>query len=222
MESSDEGTVSRGGAPIGRRAFLHRARDLTMVGIMPPFVFVDQDRAVHLAIPVSLGYLLVDTKKCQGCLSCMMACSLVHEGESNLSAARIQVLQNSFVGWPEDVVIEQCRQCETPACVPACPTGALTADPRRGNIRRIDPDKCIGCGKCLEHCPFVVKRLAVIEDDGKAAGMRVVKCDLCADAPYHWSVTRRRPDWRAGLCRGLSRGGDSVHRHQAAPESDGV
>jgi len=36
-------------------------------------------------IPPSDGYLLVDIKKCQGCASCMLACSLVHEGVESLS-----------------------------------------------------------------------------------------------------------------------------------------
>ena len=70
-------------------------------------------------IPVSDGYLLVDAKKCQGCVSCMLACSLVNEGVENLSLSRIQVIQNSFDKWPHDLTIEQCRQCVDPACVTA-------------------------------------------------------------------------------------------------------
>ncbi len=30
------------------------------------------------AVPPSKGYLVVDTKKCSGCMSCMMACTLAH------------------------------------------------------------------------------------------------------------------------------------------------
>ena len=29
----------------------------------------------------SKGYLVVDPKKCTGCCTCMIACSMVHEGE---------------------------------------------------------------------------------------------------------------------------------------------
>ena len=46
-------------------------------------------------IPAADGYLLVDIEKCQGCSSCMLACSLIHEGVESLSLARIQILQNS-------------------------------------------------------------------------------------------------------------------------------
>ena len=106
------------------------------------------------AIPASEGYLLVDIKKCQGCVSCMLSCSLVHHGATNLSLSRIQIIQNSFLGWPDDLTIEQCRQCVEPKCVEACPEDALTADPENGNVRRVCKSKCIGCMSCVEACPF--------------------------------------------------------------------
>jgi protein NrfC len=87
------------------------------------------------------GYLLIDTKKCQGCMSCMLACSLVHEGEENLSLSRIQVVQNSFEKYPHDIAVEPTQDCDlcnnTPfwyeqtgpdgklACVAVCPVGAV-------------------------------------------------------------------------------------------------
>jgi len=35
-------------------------------------------------IPSTAGYIPVDAKKCQGRLSCMLACCQVHQGEANL------------------------------------------------------------------------------------------------------------------------------------------
>ncbi len=93
---------------------------------------------------VSNGYLVVDIGKCQGCISCMMACSLVHEGASNLSLSRIQILQDSFGKFPDDLTIEQCRQCEMPECVAACPEDALDANPDFGHVRMVDKKKCTG------------------------------------------------------------------------------
>ena len=81
-----------------------------------------------------LGYLLVDMKKCQGCMSCMLACSLVHHGEENLSLSRIQILQNPQGSFPDDLVISQCRQCVDPACVASCPVGALKSDPHYEDV----------------------------------------------------------------------------------------
>src|SRR4030042_6876749 len=104
-------------------------------------------------ISPSDGYLLVDIEKCQGCLSCMLACSLVHEGVESLSLARIQVRQNSFACWPDDLMIDQCRQCRQPLCLAACPMGALKAEPEFGYVRMVDKDKCVACGACFHACP---------------------------------------------------------------------
>jgi protein NrfC len=136
------------------------------------------------AIPVSEGYLLVDTKKCQGCLSCMLACSLVHEGEINLSLSRIQVIQNSFAKWPDDVTIEQCRQCVDPPCVAACQYDALKANPEFGHVRMVDREKCIGCGECVEACPYIPSRPVVVEDAEYKGEEKSRKCDLCAKTPF--------------------------------------
>ena len=92
-------------------------------------------------VPSVEGYILVDTKKCQGCLTCMLACSLVHEGEENPSLSRIQVVQDPFERFPFDIAsecIETCDLClDTPfwkeqggpdgkqACVVACPVSAI-------------------------------------------------------------------------------------------------
>ena len=125
-------------------------------------------------LPLSEGYLLVDSQKCQGCQSCMMVCSLVHEGEASLSLARIQVMQDILRNWPDDIRIVQCRQCANPLCVKACPTGALYVDTAHGNIRVIDESKCDGCQQCIDACPFPPFRIGWNHITGKA-----IKCDLC-------------------------------------------
>lgn len=134
-----------------------------------------------IAIPASQGYLLVDTKKCSGCISCMLACSLVHEGKENLSFSRIQIMQNSFVGFPNDIVQAQCKQCTYPACVEACPTNALKADPQNGYVRLVESKKCIGCQQCIEACPQQPARVQWNHEEKHSQ-----KCDLCANTPY-WS-----------------------------------
>jgi protein NrfC len=131
------------------------------------------------AVPASEGYLLVDTKKCAGCVSCMLACSMVHSGESNLSLSRIQILNDVFAGFPNGVVQEQCRQCPHPYCAEACPTGAMHADADNGYARTVDQAKCIGCERCVEACPFTPSRVQWDPKQRKAQ-----KCDLCKDAPY--------------------------------------
>jgi len=145
-------------------------------------------------IPPSDGYLLVDIKKCQGCASCMLACSLVHEGVESLSLSRIQVMQNSFESFPDDLTIEQCRQCVDPPCVKECPTDALEANAKYGNVRMVDKEKCIGCGKCYDVCPYTPSRPVVVADRDYGGEVKSRKCDLCANARFHWDEAGGGPD----------------------------
>jgi protein NrfC len=164
---------------ISRRNFLKLTGSVVIgSGVPSELVWLRDGLA---AIPASEGYLLVDTKKCQGCLSCMLACSLVHEGTENLSLARIQILQNSFAKFPDDLTMAQCRQCVEPPCVEACPEKALYVDKKNGNIRIVDVKKCIGCKACVQACPYEPGR-ALWNPEKK----RALKCDLCSDAPF-WS-----------------------------------
>ncbi len=91
------------------------------------------------------GILLIDTKKCQGCLTCVLACSLANTGEESLAASRIQVRQNSFESYPQDISLNSVQRCELCAdaaywkrsagspenlpCVMLCPVGAIRYSP---------------------------------------------------------------------------------------------
>lgn len=127
----------------------------------------------------STGYLVYDSRRCAGCQSCMLACSLVHEGATSTSLSRIQVSRAVLTRYPYDIQIAVCRQCPEPMCVKNCPTGACHVSAANGNVRMIDAKKCIGCGTCLKACPFSPHRTVWNPETKKST-----KCDLCADAPY--------------------------------------
>ena len=135
-----------------------------------------------LAMPNSEGFLLVDMKKCQGCGTCMMACALAHTGVASYTLARIQIQQDSFKNWPDDVFMATCRQCKDAPCVQACPVEPVKANrpnPKHGNVRMIDQKVCIGAQACIYACPYTPARLQWNHVTSKAQ-----KCDLCADTPY--------------------------------------
>lgn len=179
MTDTDKAPEQDNEQNLSRRQFIKGAGAVGILavvggGLVEAFMLADE----VVAIPAAGGYLLVDTKKCSGCSTCMMACSLVHTGGMNHSQARIQISQDPFAKFPDDTIPSQCRQCEDPACVNACETGAMHADPETG-VRVVDATKCIGCMKCIAACPFEISRSQWNPD-----GLRAQKCDLCLDTPY--------------------------------------
>lgn len=142
-----------------------------------------QTAAARVSYPQSKGYLVYDNKKCAGCATCMMACSLTHHGVESLSLSRIQIIQNSFGKFPDDLEIAPCRQCVVPVCVQNCPVGAAHIDTQNGNVRRIDEKKCVGCKTCIAMCPQRPHRTVWNKTAKKSQ-----KCDLCIDTP-HWGET---------------------------------
>jgi len=134
-----------------------------------------------VAYPTPKGALLVDTKKCANCTSCMLACSSVHYGKASLSLSRIQIIFDPFAPYPHGAHQAQCHQCKDPKCVAACPTGANHVDTANGNIRTVDARKCIGCQKCVAACPFETSRV-----QWDSCTKNAQKCDLCATSKF-WS-----------------------------------
>ena len=180
---------------LSRRDFLRMSKNTAIgagvIGLTSNWIWLKEGLA---AVPASEGYLLVDTKKCQGCISCMLACTLVHEGAENPSLSRIQIMQNSFASFPDDVMIAQCRQCVDPPCVDACPVGALMVNIADGNVRMVTKDTCVGCGRCVSACPFTPSRPVVAPDENFDGARKSRKCDLCADAPFHWDEAGGGPN----------------------------
>jgi len=119
--------------------------------------------------------LIVDTKRCIGCKRCMTECALAHSQSGNLR----EVLGESPLPVPRVVVRAvgafaapyQCRHCEEPPCVAACPNDALSRDEESGLVT-LDLEHCAGAGKCVKKCPFVGIRMNPNEP-------KAIKCDLC-------------------------------------------
>ena len=130
--------------------------------------------------PKSTRYLVYDSRGCAGCLGCMLACSLVHDGATSLSQSRIQVHRAVLKKYPTDIHQNVCRQCPVPLCVDNCPTGACHVNTENGNVRMIDEAKCIGCQICLNSCPQLPHRIIWNPEKKKST-----KCDMCINTPYY-------------------------------------
>lgn len=124
--------------------------------------------------PIRRYRLRVDAERCHGCQSCMVACSLVHEGQALPSRARIQVVVDPFEG---EHLIRACRQCRRAPCAQACPNEAIRWV-EEGEYWVVDADRCDGCGACAAACPF--EAILLVAQEG---AIRALKCDTCAGQP---------------------------------------
>ena len=97
--------------------------------------------------------MVIDTKKCVGCSDCVVACQL--ENDVPEGYCRDWVTESVSGAYPDlslELRSERCNHCDNAPCVRCCPTGAsFKAD---GGIVMVDHNKCIGCGACIESCPY--------------------------------------------------------------------
>ncbi|HSK10209.1 MAG TPA: 4Fe-4S dicluster domain-containing protein [Vicinamibacterales bacterium] len=127
--------------------------------------------------------ILNDVTRCIGCEECVDACKRTHglpledgpprRGASpdGLNATR----WTSIVRRPGGAnVRKQCRHCLEPACVSACPVGALQRTPEGPVV--YDKSLCMGCRYCMMACPFGIPRY---EWDSVSPSVR--KCVMCYD-----------------------------------------
>lgn len=118
--------------------------------------------------------LLMDSSRCIGCQSCEVACKMEHD--LPVGPRPVKVIQLGPFEQGDELVMSfeavTCYHCDEPACVLACPTGAMQK--REDGIVFSNPDLCIGCQTCAVACPFGVPEL------NPATG-KIAKCDGCME-----------------------------------------
>lgn len=121
--------------------------------------------------------LKIISEKCIGCKSCELACSLANDGQLNPSLSRITEITFIEGKYPLPYnFVSTCRQCADAPCLSSCPTQAISRLRNKTKTVVIDRDACIGCGKCLDACPFGAMLFA-----GEAR--KAFKCELCGGSP---------------------------------------
>ena len=149
--------------------------------------------------------MVMDLRRCIGCRACTVAC----KSENNVSLGRFRaVIQEKTMGtFPNTKKVFlplMCNHCEgnekdgIPPCVKACPeypgerakfktTDGKTIRYRKGATYKrpdglilIDVEKCIGCGKCIDACPYGVRSFnPFVKAGADPAEQAADKCDMC-------------------------------------------
>lgn len=117
--------------------------------------------------------------RCTGCFVCVVACRDWHDVPAGpASWMRIQTTEKGK--YPEVFVSRlpiTCFHCRQPACVPACPVGAIAKREEDG-IVVVDREACLSrdsCSLCLDACPHDAPQFGD-EDNAK-----MQKCDFCVE-----------------------------------------
>ncbi len=146
--------------------------------------------------------MLIDVSRCIACRGCQVACKQwwklpampginrgTHENPADLTFGtwnRIEFKeqeQNGRMKWL--FTRKACVHCSKAVCVWVCPSFARTYTPS-GHVA-IDHERCIGCGRCGEYCPFGVPKLGNNDISPrfpmKLGPRRLVSysCILCSD-----------------------------------------
>lgn len=99
--------------------------------------------------------MLIDLKKCVGCQSCTVSCCMenaVPHGDFRTSVGEYALVPKGEQGWYTAPLPRLCNHCEKPACLPVCPVKATWQ--RADGIVVVNAETCIGCGFCVQACPY--------------------------------------------------------------------
>ena len=127
---------------------------------------------------------LIDTSKCMACRGCQVACKQwnelpaeptkqlgTYENPPELSGSTW--IRVEFRERPGEWLFRAhtCMHCTEASCEQVCPTGAIS---HQGEVVIIDQKWCIGCGYCVQACPFGVPHKDEFEGTAR-------KCRFCID-----------------------------------------
>ncbi len=125
----------------------------------------------------------IDTDRCTGCKTCQLSCKDTKDLGTNVNFRRIyeyaggdwQSADDNNEVWNQNIfsyyVSISCNHCDEPACVNACPSGAMHKREEDGLVV-VNESVCIGCKYCTMACPYGAPQY----NDQKG---HMTKCDGC-------------------------------------------
>lgn len=124
--------------------------------------------------------IFVDYKKCLACKGCESACAVEHHPSRTLLGAlgdKKTQINVRVLGVEHEAFPLSCRHCDPADCLNACPSGAISRDPKSGAVL-LEASLCKACAMCAMVCPF--DAISFKQTHRSLYGRDVAyKCDLC-------------------------------------------
>ena len=117
--------------------------------------------------------MVIDLRRCFGCHACSVACKA--QFDVPLGVWRSWVIVTERGKYPDvkrHFLPVLCNHCENTPCLKGCPATAIMRD-ENGIVRQLE-ENCIGCGYCLQTCPY---KMRFRHPEKNVAN----KCDFCAE-----------------------------------------
>lgn len=132
--------------------------------------------------------MVIDMDRCITCHACEVACRSHYDVPVPYYRNWVHALspQGVYPDIKKTSYVGLCNHCDKAPCVKACPTGATFK--REDGVVVVDKDLCIGCGLCIDACPYGARYIDPLND-------KVDKCDFCIDR-----VTQREEPYCVLTC----------------------
>lgn len=114
--------------------------------------------------------MLIDSGVCMNCKACIVACQQRNHVPYGLSRNWVRETESASSPCGAAFQPGACMHCDDPSCVRACPTGATWKN--KDGAVEIDRSRCIGCGSCIEACPYQARFRHPVTGTAD-------KCDYC-------------------------------------------
>jgi len=123
--------------------------------------------------------MVIDLRKCIGCMSCMVACKAEFGVPMGVWRTWVKVADKGTYPNTRRIFMPRlCNHCDYPVCVRNCPTQATYKDKDGFVLQRYN--RCIGCRTCMVACPYNARHLLPAKRTGKNLPTQVVdKCTFC-------------------------------------------